>query len=231
MKRLIFVVCATLAVNFLLAVGGVAYLYKTGRLDEEKIKTIRELVMNPATQPSTTQPTTAPSTQPTSGLDALLAKVAGRPAGEQVEFMQRTFDAQTAMLERKQQELTRLTQTIETAQKQLNEDRAALAAERAKLTAQQNQQTKLATDQGFQDTLNLYITMPAKQVKTIFMSLDEDTMLNYLRAMEPRTASKITKEFKLPEELAKVGRVMEKMRQAATQPSPTAGPAQASTKE
>jgi hypothetical protein len=50
-------------------------------------------------------------------------------------------------------------------------------------------------------------------VKTIFMSLTDDTMIQYLRAMEPRTATKITKEFKSPEELARIGLVMEKMRQ------------------
>jgi hypothetical protein len=31
--------------------------------------------------------------------------------------------------------------------------------------------------------------------------------------MEPRTATKITKEFKTPEEIARIGLVMEKMRQ------------------
>jgi hypothetical protein len=55
--------------------------------------------------------------------------------------------------------------------------------------------------------------MPARQVKTIFMSLTDDTMIQYLRAMEPRTATKITKEFKSPEEVTRIGQVLEKMRQ------------------
>lgn len=223
MKRLLFVISVTLALNFLLAVGGIAYLVKTGRLDEDKIRTIRELVMNPATQPVATQPTERdPTTQPSVGLEALLAKVAGRTAGEQVEFMQRTFDSQNAILERQRQNLQGQKKFILDAQKQLEADRLALAADRAQLAAEKQQQTKLATDQGFQDTLNLYNTMQPKQVKTIFMSLDEDTVINYLRAMEPRAASKITKEFKTPEETAKVSRILEKMRQAvpATQPTP-----------
>ncbi|HSI36216.1 MAG: hypothetical protein ACAI43_00120 [Phycisphaerae bacterium] len=231
MKRLFTVIAFTLAANFLLVVGGVVYLYKSGRLTEDKIRSIRELVLHPATQPSAaTQPTAAGAPGSTAGLDQLLAKVAGRPAGEQVEFMQRTFDAHSAILDRKVQELERLKVTIASAQKQLDDDRRSLATDRAQLASQQEQQAKLATDQGFQDTLNLYTTMPAKQVKTIFMTLDDDTMINYLRAMEPRTASKITKEFKSNDEMTKVGRVLEKMRQAAATTQPTA-PATASTRE
>jgi len=231
MKRLLTIIAFTLAANFLLAVGGVVYLYKSGRLTEDKIRSIRELVLHPATQPSAaTQPTAAGAPGSTAGLDQLLAKVAGRPAGEQVEFMQRTFDAQSAILDRKVQELERLKVTIASAQKQLDDDRRSLATDRAQLAGQQEQQAKLATDQGFQDTLNLYTTMPAKQVKTIFMTLDDDTIINYLRAMEPRTAAKITKEFKANDEMTKVGRVLEKMRQAAATTQPTA-PATASTRE
>jgi len=63
--------------------------------------------------------------------------------------------------------------------------------------------------------------MPAKQVKSIFMGIDDETMIQYLRAMEPRTATKITKEFKTPEEVARIGLVMEKMRQ--TQATAAAG--------
>jgi hypothetical protein len=63
--------------------------------------------------------------------------------------------------------------------------------------------------------------MPAKQVKTVFMTLDDETVRNYLRAMQPRQASKIIKEFKTPEETARVQRVMEQMRLA----EPVAAPA------
>ena len=54
--------------------------------------------------------------------------------------------------------------------------------------------------------------MPGKQVKTIFMSLDEETMRQYLQAMEPRVAAKIMKEFKSQEETARIQKVMEAMR-------------------
>ncbi len=230
MKRLLTVLSATLALNFLLAVGGIAYLYKTGKLDDAKIKTIRELVMHPATQPvATTQPIERdPTTQPTLALENMLSKVVGRPAGEQVEFMQRTFDSQMAILDRREQNLKSIQNGIDTDLKKLKEARDLLEADRTKFTAAQAQQNKALTEQGFQDTLNLYITMPSKQVKTIFMTMDDDLMTQYLRAMEPRTAAKIVKEFKAGEEVGKITRVMDKMRQPA--PTTAPAPAQASIK-
>ena len=127
--------------------------------------------------------------------------------------MQRTFDAQMAVLDRRFQELQSQRKTVDDARAQIDHERKELAAGEKKLLAAQQQQQKLASDKGFQDTLNLYSNMPARQVKTIFMSLGDDTMIQYLRAMEPRTATKITKEFKSPEEVARIGLVMEKMRQ------------------
>jgi hypothetical protein len=214
MKKLLSVFAWTLALNFLAAAGGIALLYRNGNLNREKVKTIKELVFAPATQPAEEKPPERdPTTQPTLKLEQMLAQVSGRSASEQVEFMQRTFDAQMAVLDRRFQELQSQRKTVEDARAEIDKDRKALAAGERKLAAAQQQQQKLASDKGFQDTLALYSNMPARQVKTIFMSLNDDTMIQYLRAMEPRTATKITKEFKSPEEIARIGLVMEKMRQ------------------
>ena len=52
----------------------------------------------PSTAPAT-QPAADPSTQPMLKLEELLARQSGRPAAEQVEFIQRSFDAQMAQLQ------------------------------------------------------------------------------------------------------------------------------------
>jgi Rod binding domain-containing protein len=56
--------------------------------------------------------------------------------------------------------------------------------------------------------------MPAKQVKTIFMTLSATTVQQYLEAMQPRAAAKIMKEFKTPGETVFIQQVLENMRQA-----------------
>jgi hypothetical protein len=214
MKKLLSVIAWTLALNFLAAGAGVGFLFKSGRIDRDKIQQIKQLVFQPATQPVEQRSDARdPTTQPTLKLEEMLAKVSGRSASEQVEFMQRTFDSQMAILDRRYQELQSQRKTLEDARAEIDAQRKKLAADQQKLADAQQQQQKLASDKGFQDTLALYSSMPPRQVKTIFMSLTDDTMIQYLRAMEPRTATKITKEFKSPEELTRIGQVLEKMRQ------------------
>jgi flagellar motility protein MotE (MotC chaperone) len=221
MKKLLTVIAWTLALNFLAAAGGVAYLFRTQKLDHDKIAQIKTLVFPPASQPAPAiDDTRDPTTQPTLKLEQMLAQVSGRAASEQVEFMQRTFDSQAALLDRRFQELQNLRKTLDEAKAQAAKDRDKLTADQKKLADAQQQQAKLQTDKNFQDTLALYTTMPAKQVKAIFMTMSDDTIIQYLRAMEPRQATKITKEFKAPEETARIAKVMETMRQSQASTTP-----------
>jgi hypothetical protein len=223
MKKLLSVIAWTLALNFLAAIAGVAWLYSAHKLDREKIHQIKDLVFAPATQPTTTEPTPAPrdaTTQPTLRLEEMMAKVSGRSASEQVEFMQTTFNAHMALLDRRFQDLQNQRKTLDQVKGQIDKEREKLTAEQKALAAAKEEQTKLLADKGFEDTLNLYNSMPAKQVKSVFMTMTDETMIQYLRVMEPRTATKIMKEFKTPAETERIGKVMEKMRQAQASSNP-----------
>jgi hypothetical protein len=212
-KKLGGVIVLTLAINFLAAAGGIGYLFQSGKLDRAKVSTIKELVFAPPpVNSATTQPSTQPTTKPVNSLEELLAKASGRTAGEQVEFIQRSFDAQMALLDRRQRELTDLQRQVDLAKQQMERDRVALEKGRTELTTQQELAKKLETDKGFQDSLQLYNTMPGKQVKTIFMAMDDATMRQYLQSMQPRVAARIIKEFKSPDELTRIQKVMEAMR-------------------
>lgn len=222
MKKLWTILVTTLALNFLVAAGGISWLWYSGALDRQKVMSIRKVLFPPpapAQEPlAATRPD--PTTQPTLRLEELLARQAGHPVSDQVGFIQQTFDAQMALLDRRRRDLTALNAQVEDARKKMSEDRAALEEDRRKLASEQSQATRLQNDKGFQDSLLLYTTMPGKQVKTIFLTLDDQTIVQYLQAMQPRTAGRIIKEFKAPDELERIQRVLEKMRQA-----------QASTKE
>jgi hypothetical protein len=220
-KRLLNVLAWTLALNFLAAAGGVGWLVKTGKLDREKVQSMREIVF-PTTAPTTQAvgvELASATTRPMMKLEELLEKQAGRPATEQVAYMQTAFDAQMAQMDRRNRELVDLQRQIELAQGQLSKDRAALEAEKKQLAAREDQTARLQADKGFQDSLELYKTMQPKQVKEIFMTLDEGAVQRYLTAMEPRAAGKIIKEFKAPAELQRVQAVLEKIRQAQAEVS------------
>lgn len=213
MKKLGYVLVLTLAINFLAMAGGVGWLFQTGRLDRAKALAIRELLFPPpAPAAPTTQPTDVPATQPIIKLEELLAKHAGLPAAEQLAYIRQSFDSQMAQLERAYRGLVDLQRQVELAQKQLAADRVALDKQRKELETREKQAQVLASDQGFQDTLALYQSMPAKQVKSMFMTMEDQMVVQYLQAMEGRAAARITKEFKTPEELDRLKRIMEKLR-------------------
>jgi flagellar motility protein MotE (MotC chaperone) len=221
LKKILNVIVLTLAMNFLLVVAGSAVLLKKSQMDRDKFAAVKKLLFEtsqPATQAASTEPVA--STEPADRLAELLAKASGRPAGEQVNFIRQAFDAEMAELDRKQRELDDLQRQIELARNQTKLDRAKVDQDRKDLADQKAQQDKLASDKGFQDSLELYNAMPAKQVKTIFMGLSDDVVMEYLRAMEPRNAGKIIKEFKLPEEIARIQKVQEKIRLSAAAPAP-----------
>ncbi len=219
MKKLLNVLVLMLAMNFLALAGAVGWMHQTKRLDREKIHAMKAILFPPAA--ATTQPATQPvadaTTQPAMRLEELLARSTGRTATEQVKFIQHAFDAQMTQLERRERELNDLQRQVDLAKQQLARDRTAMQKEQSELTAREQEAARLASDKGFQDSLQLYKSLPSKQVKSIFMTLDDATVVNYLQAMEPRAAARIMKEFKTSAEVARIQTIMEKMRQSSTQ--------------
>src|SRR4051794_35939252 len=185
MKKLFDVIVLLLALNFLALAGGVAYLYQTHRVDRQRAIAIKEILFPPTSAPSsTTQPSADPSTtQPVLKLEELLATKVGRSTAEQVEFLQHSFDVQMAQLDRRQRELKDLQRQVDLAREQAGRDRGTLAAQQKQLQDREQQASKLASDKGFQDALERYNVMPGKQVKQIFMTLDDQTVVSFLQAM------------------------------------------------
>ena len=220
MKRLLNVLALTLAFNFLAVAGGIGWLWNSGNLNREKVFAIRQMLFPataPATQPVVVETAAGATTRPMLRLEELLERQAGRPANEQVAFMQRSFDAQIAQLDRRHRELVDLQRQVELAQQQMTKDREALESEKQALADHKAAAARLQADQGFQDSLELYQSMLPKQVKEIFMRLDDESVQRFLTAMEARTAGKIIREFKTPEEMQRVQVVLEKIQSSQQQ--------------
>lgn len=216
MRRLLNVIAVTLALNFIALAGFAAWLHKEGRLTPENILAIRKILFPPPPPPQAvlaTRPVDSAATRPVLRLEELLAKYAGRPPAEQLEHIRGTFDAHMAQLERAQRELLDLRRQVLAEKEKLAADRKALDDDRRALAAREKEAQALASDKGFQDSLELYLSLPAKQVKTVFMGLDDATVVRYLQNMEPRAAARITREFKTPEETERLKRLLERMRQ------------------
>ncbi len=213
MKKLFFVLILTLAMNFLALGGAVGYLFQSGKLDKAKITKVREIIFPPPGMAATTQPSAASAAPQPLNLANLLDKHSGSVI-EQVDFIRRTVDAQMLELDRRQRELADLKRQVDLANQKLAADRTALEKREKDLTNREQAAQKLQNDTGFQNSLAIYNAMPSKQVKSIFMTLGEATVQQYLTAMDTRTAGKIIKEFKTADETAFIERVLERIRQA-----------------
>ncbi len=186
MRKLANIVAWTLALNFIALAGAVAWLYRQGYLNRQKVTEIRQILFPaPSSAGPATRPAESPSTRPALRLEELLAQYAGRPPAEQLEYIRRSFDAQMAQLDQARGVMDLQAQVL-VDKKKLTDDRAGLEDEKKKLLAREQQADRAATDKGLQDTLALYQTLPARQAKAIFMSLDDATVVQYLQAMEPR---------------------------------------------
>lgn len=213
MKRLWNVFVLTLAVNFLAVAVGVAYLYNDGRLDRGRIDAIKAVLYPPpATQPAASQPAAEAQPEPVLKLGELLEQKSGLSTSEQLQFIQQTFDARMAELDRRQRELGDLQRQVDLANATLARDRTALEAEKKRVAEREQLAARLASDEGFQASLELYKSLPARQVKAAFMTMDDETVKRYLQAMEPRRAAKIVREFKTPDEQQRIQRVIDQMR-------------------
>ena len=214
MKKIFTVILLTLAMNFLAVAGAVGWLFQSGKVDKTKLKEIKEIVMRgPATQPSTSAP--APATRKSLlNFDDLLSKGTDHSSSDQVDIVQRAFNDQMLELDRRQSELADLKRQVDLANQKLAGDRQQFEKDKQTLASREQEADRLQTDKGFQDSLALYNAMPSKQVKTIFMTLSEQTVQQYLEAMQPRTATKIIKEFKSPQETDFIQKVLERMRLA-----------------
>jgi len=230
MKKLWDILMMTLAFNFLALAGGVGWLYQTGRLDHARVLAVKDVLFPKPVIAPTTQPSTE-NAAPADGikrLEELLAKNAGkRTAAEQVALIQQNFDATMYQLDQRERTVQDLERQVAAENQKLANDRAALEADRQKLTAREQEANRLENDKGFQDTLALYNAMPSKQAKSVFMTLDDATVAQYLDAMQPRTAARIIKEFKTPDETERIKRILEKMRK----PPPPGAPATQDSKD
>jgi hypothetical protein len=223
-KRLLGAIVLVLAINFLAMGGAVGFLWKSGALDRDRIQKIKEVLYPTTTTAPASQPDQSAdaSTQPTDPLTKLMAGIAPRTAQDQVNFLSQSYDSQMAIIDRRQTELAALQQQIEDSRQQVEKERAAVEADRARLTADQAAATQEANDAGFQTCLSLYTAMPAIQVKTLFLQMDDATVGKYLAAMQPRTASKIIREFKAPDEINRIQKILATMSTPAPAPAANA---------
>ena len=94
MKKLLSTLITLLAINFIAVAAGVGWLYQSGHLDKRAgWRSQKDPFLPPAVEAPTSQPASDVPEPASQRLAALLARHSGHSAGEQVDFIQPTFDA------------------------------------------------------------------------------------------------------------------------------------------
>ena len=228
-KKLFAASVAVLAINFVAMLVAGAMLAQRAGVDRAKIEAVRDVLFPPET-PVVVEPA-AESVEPDlptpmQELVALLDAQAGKPPEARVSDVADALDARTAALARDRRELADREAQVLAATRKLAQERAAFEAESKAWTEAVAAAQARAGEAGFAESLALLTAMPAKQAKGVLAECDDEAALRYLRAMEPRTAAKVLKEFNTPLETRRVSEWLEQMRQgdaavaAASQTTP-----------
>lgn len=186
MKTILGILGFLSALTLATILGLVVALSVTGKLNPKSGAAIVAALRGDELVPAT-QPTTQPTSQPTS-----------RPAEEALDF--RGAEERQAVLDRKLRLIDDRQNRLMDAELKLIHDREDLSREQDAFQKQVLVQEKANQDEGFKTALDMYMKMPAKQVKEDFMKLDVDIVVRYLMHMSTRTQTKILSEFKTTEE-------------------------------
>lgn len=214
LKKLVLVLIVTLAINFIALIAAGAMLAQRAQLDRGKIEQVREVLFS-GLQESTEAEAPAEPQEPTpmEQLVALLDAESGRGAEERVGSISRTLDDRAVALSRIRRELSDRSRQLDAAAKKLASERQSFDAKVEAWRTEVEAATARAADEGYQKSLELYEQLQARQVKNLFLGLEDDVVLAYLRDMDPAAAAKVLKEFKTDEEADRARRILEKMRQ------------------
>ena len=227
-----------LTLNLLMVAGLLGFVLATGRLDMQKGQAILDILRHQGTPAdfrhqiaellTPPPPTaTAPATQhdlkrfqTDDGTTSALASAADR-----IEYARQAMEQERLHLDREAQDLRHRQELLETQRRLIESRLTQIDSERKDFAQQVKATLSKSQDQNFTRTLQLYTELKPKQVKDLFVELrNEDTICDFIKAMDPERASRIIGEFKTPEERQMISRVLEKIR-AAGPAAATAAPA------
>jgi len=200
-------VAALFAINFAaLAVVGVVMASK-GMLTREKVGEVVKVLRAP---PAPSAPTAAPAeTGPTSKPAELVpAPITLSERERVVAFVRTQLDAQTEELRQRQA-------MVDRARQQLEIDRAAFETERKAFHETVDATTQTRRQAGLRETLKTYAALKPDRIKALLAPLSDEELTEVLVGLEARVRAKVIEEFKTPEEVTRLQRVLKLIRDGA----------------
>jgi flagellar motility protein MotE (MotC chaperone) len=219
-------VIGIICVLHMLALGGfVGYLAGTDRLSRDRVLEAAQMFRVTITEEAELAKAAAEADAQSQEIAARVELTSGKSAPTSVaqrlaEERQRN-EITLRQLERTRQEIESLRMNLTQRQAQMDRERDELLAEKQALEQRLKDLEQRYNEEGFRKAVALYESLPAKQVKQMFVGLLEsnetDQVISYLESMQPRKAAAILKEFKTQAEALQAAQLTQKLRERGSE--------------
>ncbi len=218
MKTLWNAVSFLAVVHLLTLLIFVAWLWRTDRLDAQRVEALRELL---GTTTAEVQAEAERQQQEAAVAQAQQAEDARRlapplPSAERVRTLTHTQHADERSIRRINDVKQQLHREIALAERQIAEQRAALDAQRESVTGGAAADRQRRSADQLKKAVKLLESLPPKQAKLNIVDLVQsgrkEQAVAYLNAMNQRAAGKILGQFKTPDESKLATELLERIR-------------------
>lgn len=211
-----------LFVHLAMALGFCAWLYASGRVDHARLAKVvdtfkQSIDDEQATLEAAQKEAEDEQARQQQALRLEAAKDGPMTLGDRLTALRRTDERAQLRIDRLERARADIQSQIELAQSQLAEEHKRLEAARAAFEKFVDQRTEQIRDEDFQQAVTLLEAQKPKQAKAMIQTLlaaeGEGLAVDYLAAMQTRTAAKVLAEFKTPEEVVTATGLIEALRQ------------------
>jgi hypothetical protein len=226
MKTLWRVIAIMAVLHVLIGIAGVAWLYSSDRLSRDRVAAVREL-LKPTLAEETKQKAKLEEMQKAADAQAdRLASLKGAGNGPETVAQRLAEERQKhevtiRQLERAREDIESLRKNLQLAQQKIEQEHKVTLAEKASLEKRVTELEKQFNDAGFKKAVALYESLPAKQVKDMFLQMltsgKTGDVVNFLEAMQPRKAGAILKEFKSSQEINQAVELTQRLRERGSE--------------
>ena len=229
MKKLGTLFSLLCIMNMLALAGLLGYLIGTGRLDKQKVGGIVAIARHQGTpekfneklydilEPVPPVAATAPASQPALADGSTPDPTLGASAQDRLTIATQAMQQERLRLDARAQELRNQQELLD----QKRAEAEAMWKKTKDLKDAFDKQVaaaqKKSVDDSFQKSLDLYNELKAKQVKDLFVAMNNpDQVATYLQAMDTSRAAEIISQFKTATETDFIKNVLDRIRNAGT---------------
>ncbi len=222
MRALWTVISVVLLINVFALVGVGGWLYRTGRIDRQRIDRVRDMfsiTIEEEKQQELQAQQLEQQTRQQAMEIARLEAVSDGPVtlADRFRAQQRGDELAAQRVERLRRDIADLRKQLGLARRQLADKQQALTARQTAFEQTVNQKVDLQDDADFQQIVRLIGQIKPAQAKQIFQEMikqdKKSHVVDYLAAMQLRKAAAVIKTFRTPEEIVQATDLLQALRE------------------